>query len=152
MFRRLLDYLQEETTDENSDLYSSVVSAWRLSNQFRSFRYTYGVVTISLRIRPLVLSRRRKNGTETDIWRTTVFISSTEVHHTLDKDVKEEHTKKNEKGKEQTGKENKKWRRRIWWNNSNTFYVSLYICFPRDNHLSHRPKGGVGVINQLRLT
>jgi hypothetical protein len=33
-----------------------------------------------------------------------LFISPTKGHHTLDKDVKEEQKKKNEKGKEQTGK------------------------------------------------
>jgi len=48
MFRLLLDYHQEETTDENSDLYSSVVSAWRLSNQFRALGYVSGIVTINI--------------------------------------------------------------------------------------------------------
>jgi hypothetical protein len=80
------------------------------------------------------------------------ILFSTKVHHTLGKNVEEGQTKKNEKGKEQTERANKKWRRRIWWNNSNTFYVSQYTSFPRDNHLSPRPQGGVGVINQLRLT
>jgi len=48
MFRLLFDYVQEETTDENSDLYSSVVSAGRLPNQFLPLGYTSGVVTINL--------------------------------------------------------------------------------------------------------
>jgi hypothetical protein len=48
MFRFLFDYVQEETTDENSDLYSSVVSAGRLPNQFRPLEYTSGILTINI--------------------------------------------------------------------------------------------------------
>jgi hypothetical protein len=49
-----------------------------------------------LRIRPRGLRRRWKNRTETSHRETTLFISSTNVHHTLGKDVKEEQTKKND--------------------------------------------------------
>jgi hypothetical protein len=48
MFRIIFDYVQEETTDENSDLYSSVVSAGRLPNQFRPLGYTSEIVTINI--------------------------------------------------------------------------------------------------------